>query len=205
MSPSHHRARRAPPSPALPSSLQPPLPAPAPTFRRSVLASRCGLWTRRYGAMGHYPSADHPAGSERLVFNEDTGAYVSNRCFGWSWMVPMATPYPVPHTSHPILSESLALTRLHGNPAPSKNTSQHTAAAEPHAIPRPVARSSVMCQCGPIHPTTHPSWFVHPIPPASPLHCPPAPAAGIPARSRRPRTRTTPSRTGYILRQFLLF
>ena len=29
----------------------------------------------QYGGMGHYPAADHPAGTMRDVFNEDSGAY----------------------------------------------------------------------------------------------------------------------------------
>jgi len=29
----------------------------------------------QYGAMGHYPAADHAPGAKRLVYNEDSGSY----------------------------------------------------------------------------------------------------------------------------------
>ena len=29
----------------------------------------------QYGAMGHYPGGEHPVGSMRTIYNEDSGAY----------------------------------------------------------------------------------------------------------------------------------
>ena len=41
-----------------------------------VLISRTYAPGWGYGGIGHYPAADHPAGTMRKIFDEDSGLYV---------------------------------------------------------------------------------------------------------------------------------